>query len=192
MNKYPLIGKLLVVVITLLFIGTFISPSTAQETEKSLPTIKLSYPFITFPAIITIELDNDSILVLNQPLTPGETYYIKLIIGYCVIAPQWLFGPWFRILKHIFLFNSPVDFPQKIHLTVDNVPDWADIYSPTPDIYIDTVSYIPDFVFANLIFSIHDDAPATSHSISVTASAPPIHRILRQDYSVSLYFTVDD
>jgi len=37
MDKYPLIGKGLAVGIILLFVGTCIIPSTAQDTGKPLP-----------------------------------------------------------------------------------------------------------------------------------------------------------
>jgi hypothetical protein len=190
MNKYPLIGKWLTVGIVLLFIGTIISPSTAQETEKSLSTSIVPNPFINYPAILTIAIDNDSMAVLNQPIPPGETVLIKFHIGYSVIAPYWLFRPPFMILKHIFLFNSPVVFPQKIHLSVHNVPSWADIYFATPDVYILDISYLPSYTSADLVISIHNGAQPTSHTILIKATAPPIHRILGTDYSCPLHFVV--
>jgi hypothetical protein len=190
MNKYPLMGKLLVVVITLIFIGTTINLSTAQETKKSLTAGIVTNPFITYPAIITIYIDNTSIALLNNPITPGTSILIHFLIGYCVIVPNWLLRPPFRILKYIFLFNTPVVFPQKISLSVKNVPSWADIYFATPDIYIPDISNTPSYTFADLVISIHNDAPPTSHAIIMTAKAPSIHRISRTDLSVSIHFFV--
>jgi len=181
--------KCLAVGIILLFIGTCIIPAIAKNTVKPLPTVNGTNPIITYPALISINIDPDDLELLNHPLMPGDTIHIHLIVGYAAGIPDWLLHPPFQIIKNLFLFGRLVNFPQKITLSVENVPSWADIYFVTPDIYID-ISNTLHFTTADLIISLHDNAPSAPRSFSVTATAPQRHRVEERSFTTFLVFSV--
>lgn len=181
--------KGLAVGIILLFVGIGYTPAMAQDTEIPLPIITVPHPFIRYPAVLSMTIDNSSLELLNQPIRPGTSVLIKGKIGYFAAIPDCLLLPPFQLLKHLFLFGRFVIFPQRISLTVKNVPSWADIYFLTPDIYID-ISNTPHYATVNLVISPHQDAPAGPQSFSITATAPQQHRIDECDYTTNICFGV--
>jgi hypothetical protein len=189
MNKYPLIGKWLAVGIILLFIGTIINPSTAQETKNSRQGSTVTHPFALYPAEISMYIDSDDLALLNTPLMPEYGILVHFIIGYSALIPNWLLRPPFKILKNIFLYGTPFYSPQNITLTTQDVPSWASIYFTTPNVYIE-ISNTPHYSEVTLVLSVYQEAPAMAHSISLTATTAPLGRIAGAEYNTTLNFSV--
>jgi hypothetical protein len=189
MRKNPLIKKSWAIGTILLFLGTCVIPTIAQE-KKPLTTVEGPTPIIKYPALTSIEIDPGDLELLNQPLNPEMSYNIKCNIGYSAAIPDFLLRSPFKALKNLFLFGTLIPFPQKIHLSVQEAPSWASIYFATPEIYISQISNIPVYAEASLIISPHSNAPATVQAISLSAKAPQNHRIKYADFSISLTFAI--
>jgi hypothetical protein len=173
----------------LLFVGTCIIPAIAQDIEEPLSISTAPHPFIRFPAVLSMTIDNSSLELLNKPIMPETSVFIKGKIGYFAAIPDCLLHPPFQLLKHLFLFGRLVIFPQRISLTVENVPSWSDIYFLGPYVYID-ISNTPHYASADLVISPHKDAPAGVHSFIITATAPQQHRIEQVVYTTPIFYMV--
>lgn len=161
--------------------------SELQNLVLQKKAVEETNPIIVYNAVISIECND----FLNHSLIPGgPATTIHFTIGYSVVVPSWLLRPPFKILKHIFLFGTPVYFPQIITLLIENTPTWANIYFTTPDIYIDNISNTPHYATAALIIYIYPEAPAGLHSILLKATAPQLYRIQDTTSSATLSFLV--
>jgi hypothetical protein len=196
--------KILALGVILLFIGVAVAPSINQSVVKAFDDSGLvndgkAYlvkrtpfwsPFITYPSLISIEIDPES---LNQTFIPDDAYLIRGFIGYKVVVPCWLLESNFnicRLLKTWYLFGSFVVYPIMIHMSAENVPTWADIVFLTPDIYIG--DYSNEFVTSHfdVVVVIHNQAPPGPFIFSLYAEAPQVHRIQGVTCHVSIIITV--
>lgn len=181
--------KGLAVGIILLFVGTILTPTTALETKKTPNTRIITHPVFQFPAWLSIEIEPDDWELLRQPIKPGDTLNIHFTVGYGAAIPDFLLQPPFLRIKNVIVFGRFINYPQKITMSVDNVPSWADVSFINPELYID-ISNTPHYATATLVLAIGEDAPATVQSIEVTAVAPERHRIEEVQFTTMFSFAV--
>jgi hypothetical protein len=148
-----------------------------------------SAKIISYPAIISIAIDNASLAVLNNPISIESSVLVHLKIGYSFAGPA-------NILKipfigQLWVYGSLIVFPQIIHLTITDKPDWADIYITTPDVYIPNITIAPSYAIADVVISPYQEAPAKPYSIGINAYAPAIGKIAAVNYSITLNFQPD-
>jgi len=163
---------------TLLTLSLFSSYSTTASAKV-----------ITYPALISIQIDNSSLAALNTPISIESSLHIQIKVGYSFAAPESLANG--GLLGRLWIYGSVIVFPQIIHLTITDKPDWANIYLVTPDIYFDSPSITPTFTTADIVISPYQQAPAQPYSIGINAYAPTLGRIGAVNYSISLNFVPD-
>ena len=159
-----------------LFTSSLLSPYSTTASAK----------LITYPALITIEIDNSSYDALNTPVGIESTLHIKLKIGYSFAGPENLLA--LGMIGRLWVFGSFIVFPQQIHLTITEKPDWANIYLVTPDIYIDSPEITASYAYADVVISPYQNAPAQPYAIGVSAYAKPLGRIGDVNFSTTLNF----
>jgi hypothetical protein len=204
MDMKPLISKWLTVGIILLFVGVTIGTSINFNTVKASPEDNLIYgkqvennlvsffnPIKTYPTCISIDIDTESV---NHTFTRDVAHLIKGTVGYKICVPDWLLHSHFnifRLIKTWYLFGTNIVYPMKIHLTVDNVPSWADICFLTPDIYIQ--DYDNEFSYASFDFVVtpYIQAPSGPYTIYVQAETSPVHRLESSMNSLAITFIVE-
>lgn len=184
-----MIRKCLAIGIILLFVGIIVTPTTALETKKTLKTKIIPNPIIKFYTWMSMELEPDDWEVLQQPLMPGDTLTIHFTVGYGAAIPDFLLQPPFQRIKNFIIFGRFTNYPQKITLSVGNVPSWADVSFINQELYID-ISNTPHYATATLLLTIGEEAPATVHCIEVTATAPGRHRIEEVQLTTKFNFAV--
>jgi hypothetical protein len=169
------------------FIIGFLLVGTLFSSLMSSPnTTTVSAKIITYPAIISIEIDNSSLAELNKPISVGSSILIHLKVGYYFAGPA-------NILKipfigQLWVYGSLIVFPQIIHLSITDKPDWANIYVTTPDVYIPNINITPSYAIADVVISPYREAPAQPYAIGVKASAPPVGKIAAVNFSTILNF----
>jgi len=139
---------------------------------------------VSFPSILQLEVDTTP---LNQDIQPdGKPVNVPITVKYRVNVPPLLAGP--GLIKNWILSGSFIMPPVKIHLSVVNKPDWADISIASPDLYIDVGKN--EFSYANTSMSIavYKDAPAESYTLILKAEADGMGRISSQ--SVEAQFKI--
>ena len=148
-------------------------------------------PIITFPSCISIKYDEE--YVYQTEFIPDIAYLIKFTIGYKVGVPRLLLsshsdGYLIVLLKHWIVFGSLVVYPMMINVSIENVPNWAEIYVVTPTVYIS--KYSNEFVttFCDIVVTIHDEAPSEPFTFTIHAQSLQVHRI--QGYSYSRNITI--
>lgn len=143
---------------------------------------------ISFPAYIEISYD---VGPLNEDLAIDKSISVPINITYTTGIPDSLsiIKPW--TLRNIIIFGSMIVPMQKIHLEIEEKPDWADIHLTNEDVYVD----IPfqgdpvDPVTTTLVISPREEAPAVPQSITIKATSQQIGRVQDQERSVSVSFT---
>jgi hypothetical protein len=141
----------------------------------------------SFDSYIDIDIDDS---VLNGTIPPDYSVSVPVIISYWTDLPQhflW-FIPW-RI-RNLFLFHSFRHPLQTIHLEVNNIPDWANIYFSSPDIFTDIPYEGETFEFyTQLIISVREWAPSESYRLDLESFCKDVGRINGQDYRCSIEIT---
>lgn len=170
-----LIGIFLVSAFTFLFTVPFSSNVSARKNYA-----------LSYPAVISIEIDAASVEALNKPINIDTALLVKLKIGYSVGVPENLLQG--GMLARIWVFGKTIIFPQMIHLEIEGKPEWADIALLTPDIYISDYSNTPIYAYADMIITPYYEAPAVPKSITLRASALAIGRIQEVSFTTSLNF----
>lgn len=170
-----LIGIVLVSAFTFLFTVPFSSNVSARKNYA-----------LSYPAVISIEIDAASVEALNKPINIDTALLVKLKIGYSVGVPENLLQG--GMLARIWVFGKTIIFPQMIHLEIEGKPEWADIALLTPDIYISDYSNTPIYAYADMIITPYYEAPAVPKSITLRASASAIGRIQEVSFTTSLNF----
>lgn len=197
--------KLLVFGIILLFVDVTIIPAINFNTVEASQDNNLLYakqventntvscfnPMITYPTCISIDIDPESV---NHTFARDVAYLIKGKVGYKVCVPDWLLHSHFnifRLIKTWYLFGTFIVFPMMIHLTVDNVPYWADIAMLTPDVYIQ--DYDNEFIYSffDIVVTPYNQAPSGPYTFYVQAEAPPVHRLESSMNSLAITFIVE-
>jgi len=158
-----------------LFSSLILSPNTTTASAK----------IITYPAIISIEIDSSSLEELNKPISVDSSLHIKLKVGYSVAIPPNLVN---STIGRLWIYGSFIVFPQIIHLAIQDKPVWANIYLATPDVYIDSPDNSVRYAYPDVVITPYQEAPAQPYSIGVSAYAPPLGRIQEINYSVTLNF----
>lgn len=146
-------------------------------------------PILSYPAVISIEIDPASVEALNQPINIDTALLVKLKIGYSVGVPDALLNGGF--LARLWVYGSPIVFPQMLHLTIVGKPDWADIALLTPDVYITDFTSDFSYTTADMVITPYFDAPAVPKSITITAEAKAIGRIQPVTFTTNLNFQPD-
>jgi hypothetical protein len=184
MTKYLRKGK------ASLKIGIFFISLLALVT-MIISSPSVSAKIISYPSIITIDIDDASLEALNTPINIESALLVKIKIGYSVGVPEKLLDEDAGLLARIWVFGSMVVFPQIIHLTIEGSPEWANIYLSTPDIFILNFSTTTQYAYADLIISPYYDAPAVPKSVTIKAEAAAIGRIQPITFSKTLNFEPD-
>lgn len=159
-----------------LFTSSLLSPYSTTASAK----------IVTYPAYITIDIDPSSLEALNTPITIETALTIKLKIGYFFAGPENILA--IPTFGQLWVYGSFIVFPQQIHLTITEKPNWADIYLVTPDIYIDSPDITVTYADANIVISPYENAPAQPYSIGINAYAKPLGRIAEVNFSTTLNF----
>jgi hypothetical protein len=171
-----------------LLIGIFllsILNFSAISPLSSISSARNNY-IISYPSVISIDIDPASLEALNKPINIDTSLLVKLKIGYSVGVPAALLTG--GLLNNLIVFGSTVQFPQMIHLEIQGKPDWADIALLTPDIYIQNYSNSPEYAYADVVITPYYDAPAVPKSITVKADAPAKGRIQEVSFTTRLNF----
>jgi hypothetical protein len=171
----------LLIGILLLSIFTF----STIEPHSSTVSARNNY-LLSYPSVISIEIDPASLEALNTPINIDTALLVKLKIGYSVGVPQALLD--MGLLGNLIVFGSTIRFPQMIHLEITGAPDWADIALLTPDIYISDYSNTPLYANADMIITPYYDAPAVPKSITIRADAPAKGRVQEVSFTTMLNF----
>lgn len=183
-KRKPIIWKLFVVEIILLFIGVSIAPTSNTGVVSASP-------FITYAPSIIIEYDEE---YLNETeFVPGGTYTLDLVVGYKVFVPAWLLDSniyFFQLLKNWYLFRKVISPAIQITLSIDTIPTWA-LIQPIPSLVM-IPTYSNEFVTAScqLIITLHEEAPPGAFTFFVNAQTPPVHRIGGYLYTSDITITV--
>jgi hypothetical protein len=149
---------------------------------------------LTYPALISVQIDEASLEKLNQPINIDTALLVKLKIGYSVGVPENLLnpsGPIFGMIARLWVFGATIVFPQQIHLSIEGKPEWADIALLNPDVYIENFSNGYTYTTADLVITPYFDAPAVPKSITITAEAKALGRIQPVTYTTNLMFQPD-
>ncbi len=161
-----------------------------------MPSLSARDKLITYPSVIDIEITDESLEILDEPIGIDSTATIELKIGYAIQIPnildRFLNSSGLReAIAQLWLFGNLTIFPQKIHLEIENPPEWADISFLASDIYIENFS--DNFVYstAELIITPYIDAPNVPTTIDINATAQPIGRIEGIEFHRQLNFQPD-
>ncbi len=161
------------------------------------PPVPATAKLVSYPSIMSIEITEQSLEDLNNPISVDSTLTVQLKIGYAVSGPEWVFN-WIEgengikaSIANIWLFGSLVVFPQLLHLEIEEEPDWADISFLTSDVYIDDFSNNFVYTTADLIITPYYDAPNRPKTIKIKATAQPIGRIEGLEFHQQLNFQPD-
>lgn len=171
-------------IIGFILVGTLFTSSLLSSYSTTA-----SAKIVTYPALISIEISNESLATLNTPISIESSIHIKLKIGYSFAGPANIIA--IPFLGRLWVYGSLIVFPQIIHLSIQDKPDWANIYLATPDVYIENPYITPTFAYADVIISPYMQAPAQPYSIGISAFAPALGRIGGVNYSVALNFQPD-
>ena len=127
---------------------------------------------------------------LNDPLAIDVSVTIPITIKYSTDIPD-IFTRIPFPLNFMFLFGQPIGPMQKIHLEIENPPDWANIFLSSPDIYMDIPFHTNGQyeVTTELILSPRVEAPAESYTITIKASCEDIGKLKGITYQKSISFT---
>ena len=140
-----------------------------------------SAKLLEFPAILQIEVNQSAITV--QP--DGPAVSVPITVKYRVEVPprllQGMFGRWL-------VFGTFIVPPQKVHLSVLNKPDWANVAIVSPDIYVDIDTQFKEAT-TSLSISVYKNAPAHVYTLQIQAESSPLGKILKQTAEAQISVT---
>jgi len=156
-------------------------------TQKPAAAAKL----VSFHSYLEISYD---ISPLNQPLQIDVSVSVPVTVKFWTDIPPTFGNKLFRFpFSYLILFGTPVGPEEKIHLEINNAPDWANIYFSSPDILAnipfqgDTPSVVNKTV--NLIISPRVEAPAEPQKIDITVSCATLKRLNGFSIQINIPFT---
>ncbi len=139
---------------------------------------------LAFTPILQLEVDTTP---LNQDIEPdGNPVNVPVTVKYRVDIPQFLLS--LPIVGRLIVYGSFIVPPVKIHLSVVNKPDWADISITSPDLYIDVGENKFSYANTSVSIAVYKDAPAESYTLILKAEADGMGRITSQ--SVEAQFKI--
>jgi len=180
--------KLLAVGVIVLFLGLAIAPSinaVEQNTNEYKPT---RFPFITYPSLISVELENLS--NLTSPIPPGKWVSITLVIGYSISGPDFLkYLPWPLIT--LWLFFSFHYKMQKIWFEFTDVPNYTDIVLEEnqfciPILFDGEITKISNTMY----ICVGENTPIGLHSIVLHTYCNDVGRIKGNEFRRTISFEV--
>ena len=144
--------------------------------------------FPTYPSILLITLDQDSIETLSEPLPVEEITSITMEIGYSTMVPsRLLLG---GLLARLWVFKGLIIPPTLIHLEEQNIPEGIDIAVVTPEVYINDYSNHFVYTTTDLVITPTIGTPPGSYYVDINAQSSPVGRILSTSYTTRIFFEV--
>ncbi len=173
--------KTTILIVFLIFFSPFTLTTAYSDNNSN------QFDFITYRSYVRIEIDTS---LANNPLPLGKSTTLPLTITYSTdISTNFLkFVP--SGIRNKFLFGSRVAPTQTIHLEIEDVPSWADIYVSEEDTEVD-IPFDDEIkeVETNLIISLNEDAPAFGYMIKIIATCSTIGRLSGCEIQAILTFT---
>lgn len=140
---------------------------------------------ISFTPILQLEIDTSS---LNEDIQPdGKPVNVPVTVRYRVDVPPFLSNLPFGLGNPI-LYGSFIVPPVKIHLSIVNKPDWADISIASPDLYIDIGQNKFSYANTSISIAVYKNAPAESYTLILRAEADGLGKVAPQ--SVEAQFKI--
>ncbi len=156
-------------------IGVF-TPTTVSAKDSSL---------MTFSSILQIHVDSSN---LNKPLQPGgPAVSVPVTVDYMVEIPPVIEK--LGMLKNLIVYKSMIVPPLKIHLSILNKPNWADISIATPDVYVDIGENNFSKTSTEISIAVYKNAPAQPYTIRLQAEATQLGRVMPQSSEAQFMFT---
>jgi hypothetical protein len=114
---------------------------------------------------------------LGEPIRPaGPSVSVPITIEYRVdVPPGFTLLP--PLLKNWVIYGSMIVPPQKVHLSIVNKPDWADVTITNPDVYIDIEENKFTTAQTTLSINVHKEAPARPYTLIVRAESLRLGRV---------------
>jgi len=160
--------------------------------SASLPLTQVSSAkgFLSFVPILQVEVDTSA---LNEEIQPdGKAINVPITVKYRLDVPIFLnkSGPLGirAMINRWIIYGKFIVPPIKIHLSVINKPDWADISIACPDLYMEITEN--KFCYANtsLSIAVYKDAPAEVYTLILKADADGVGHV--QPQSVEAQFKI--
>ncbi|MCD6236935.1 MAG: hypothetical protein J7K13_03165 [Thermoplasmata archaeon] len=139
-----------------------------------LPTASAKSGGLTFNAIVQVVPDTSN---LNTPIPPGGgAVSVPITIRYRVDVPG-VFSTLPPLIKNYIVYGSMIVPPQKIHLSVIDKPDWADVTISNPDVYPDIVENEYSEIQTTISINVYKDAPARPYTLTIRAESQQLGRV---------------
>lgn len=173
-------------ILLILLISSF-SVSVINPETKMVDTAEAALPkLIMFNSYMDFEYDSS---VLNEPLAIDVSVSMQITVKFWTDIPKFFQSIPFP-LNYLILYGQSVGPMQKIHLEIEDTPEWANIYISSPDVLTD----IPfegeyKYVTTNLVVSPRIEAPAVSSQIQITGSCEEIGRLKSSSHQETIDFT---
>ena len=184
MKRQPIIWGII-----LLFLLSSITPIASMNLDDKSPyNEETSKPYLlSYNSYIDLSYDLSE---LNHPVPQMLSLTIPLTVEYWTNIPEN-----FRILPYwfynLFLFGQ-FKFPRaQIKVEVLNVPDWANIYITSPNLFIDIPfnGEGPYEINTNLVLLLYPNAPSVPYKIDIRATSEIIGRLNGFSFQESIEFT---
>lgn len=142
---------------------------------------------LSFTPILQLEVDTSA---LNEEIQPdGKAINVPVTVKYRIDVPAWLQSPLLVPIERFIVYGKlGIIPPMKIHLSVVNKPEWADVSIASPDLYIDIKENEFSYANTSISISIYKDAPAEVYTLILRAESDPMGRVAPQ--SVEAQFKI--
>lgn len=139
---------------------------------------------LTFTPVLQLEVDTTP---LNEEIQPdGKAVNVPVTVKYRIDVPPFLKS--LGMIEHMIVYGKFIVPPIKIHLSILNKPDWADVSITSPDLYIDIKENRFSCANTSLSISVYKDAPAEVYTLILRAESDAMGRVTSQ--SVEAQFKI--
>jgi len=119
-----------------------------------------------FQSYLQLEFNQSAVTV--QPDGPAVSVPVK--IKYMVGVPDFLMSYGALGIRRLIVFGTPF-LLQKVHLSVINKPDWANVAITNPDVYVDIDNKEFKTALNSVVISVYKNAPAHKFTLQIRAEA---------------------
>lgn len=168
--------KRLSLAITALVLFTLVMPVISHSSSAA-------EGLVSFVPILHVEVDTSA---LSQEIKPeGVSVNVPVTVKYRVDVPSFLKN----MIGRIFVFGKFIVPPMKVHLSVINKPEWADITITSPDLYIDLEMNKFSSANTSLSITVYKDAPAQPYTLILRAESDAMGKVTSQSVDVQFKIT---
>lgn len=136
---------------------------------------------MNFIPILQVSVDNSK---LNDPIQPdGPAVSIPVQVKYMVNIPG-VFNFLPPLIRNTIIYGSMIVPPMKIHLSIENKPDWMNVAIANPDLYIDIKENEFSYGNTSITISVYKDAPARPYTLKLVATSDEMGRVSAQSVEI--------